>query len=182
MEINPMITETLRSFGIDREDGLSYLLSVFFECRPSYTPNILVQKINVTNILGLDEDKKLKWNIPLFDTIEEGKGKWDWVSLWMEGFARLNKARKGNKTSCVIRMKSFFAQNPDVRQDEILGATEMYFRSVKDPAYLFTSHYFIFKDKGVNRTSALEEWVEKYREEMKTEIQDSNVHISNQMQ
>lgn len=178
-----MITKTLQNFGIDEKDGTAYLLAVYFQCVPSYTPIILVQKMNITNILGLDENKFLMWNIPLFDTIDEGKGKWDWVFIWMEGFERLNKSRKGTKSTCVTRMKTFFAQNPDVRVDEVVGATNMYFRSVSDPAYLFTSHYFIFKDKGVNRTSALEEWIEKYREELTVEnTTTDNVHISNQMQ
>jgi hypothetical protein len=57
MEINPMIRETLRSFSITEEDGIAYLLSIYFDCRPSYVPTILVQKMNVTNILGLDDDR-----------------------------------------------------------------------------------------------------------------------------
>jgi hypothetical protein len=182
MEINPMIRETLRSFSITEEDGIAYLLSIYFDCRPSYVPTILVQKMNVTNILGLDDDRLLKWNIPLFDTTVEGIGKWDWVHLWMEGFARINKSRKGTKSTCVSRMKIFFSQNPDVRKEEVLGATELYFRSVSDPEYIFTSHYFIFKDKGANRTSALEQWIETYRESVQETPTSNRVHISNQMQ
>jgi len=176
-----MINEVLRNFGIDEKDGISYLISVYFGCIPSYTPIILVQKMNTTNILGLDENKFLMWNIPLFLISEEAKGKWDWVITWMEGFENINKFRKGTKSSCLTRMKAFFAQNPDVRVDEIIGATNLYFRTISDPAYLITSHYFIYKDKGVNKTSPLEEWVDRYREENKSEV-SSNVHISNQMQ
>jgi hypothetical protein len=70
--------------------------------------------MNVTNILGLDDDRL--WNgISHCLTTVEGIGKWDWVHLWMEGFARINKSRKGTKSTCVSRMK-IFSQNPDVRR------------------------------------------------------------------
>lgn len=182
MEFNPMIIQTLQSFGIGKEDGLSYLLSVFYNCRPSYTPTILVQKMNTTNILGLDEDKHLFWNIPLFEeTPNQASTKWDWVYEWRNSFGAINKGRVGSKASVMIRMKAFFAGNPDVRKEDVLGATKMYFSSVSDPQYLVSAHFFIYKGVGKAQTSPLEEWVEKYQEFL-DETPTISTDLSNQMQ
>jgi hypothetical protein len=42
-------------------------------------------------------------------------------------------------------MKTFFSKS-DVRK-EVLGATELYFRSVSDPEYVFTSHYLYLRQR-----------------------------------
>lgn len=181
MKINPQIEQILNEFGIPREDGLSYLLSIYFDVRPSYTPPLLVQKINVTNILGIDENKQLMWNHSLFET-QETLNKWDWVKEWIEMFGRVNKARKGTLPTATTRMKAFFAQNPDVRREEVIAATEMYIRNLRSPDYIITSYYFIFKDKGKDRTSSLEEWIEKYRLAYQEDTNHTKVGIENTMQ
>ena len=61
-------------------------------------------------------------------------------------------------------MKAFFADNPDVRKEEVIEATNMYFKSLSNADYLISSHYFISKGVGRDRTSALLGWIEKYRE------------------
>ena len=160
MEINQQIKDLLDSFGINQEDGLSYLLSVYFECRPSYTPTILIQKINATNILGIGASRELIWNIPLFIASVEADGKWDWVKLWNKSFGDINPKRRGTDKDCIIRMKKFFAENPEVRKEDVVNATQMYFSSLTDRQYLISSYYFIFKGVGRDRTSALEVWVE----------------------
>jgi hypothetical protein len=162
MTINSQIKTSLQEFGIPVDDGIAYLLSVYFECRPSYTPSLLIQRVNLTNILGIDENRDLKWNIPLFEEMSTA-GKWEWVKDWVDSFGNINKLRRGNVKTATTRMKAFFAENPDVRKEEIIGATQMYFRSLSSSEYLTTSHYFIFKDKGKDRVSPLEEWIEKYQ-------------------
>lgn len=181
MRINPQIEQILQEFGIPREDGLAYLLSVYFDVRPSYTPPLLVQRINVTNILGIDSEKQLMWHHPLFDE-QETVTKWDWIRDWVDLFGKVNKSRKGSISTCIVRMKAFFAQNPDVRKDEVIAATEMYLRNVTNPDYLITSYYFIYKDKGKDRTSPLEEWIEKYRIAHQNDENDTRVGIENTMQ
>ena len=154
MEINQQIRDLLDSFGINQEDGLSYLLSVYFECRPSYTPTILIQKINATNILGIGASRELIWNIPLFVSSVETDGKWDWVKLWNKSFGEINPKRRGTDKDCIIRMKKFFAENPAVRKEDVVNATQMYFSSLTDRQYLISSHYFIYKGVGRDKLSA----------------------------
>ena len=169
MNINPKIRELLEEFHISYEDGLAYLLSIYFDCRPSYVPTALVQKMNITRILSI-EDRKLVWLVPLFleDKDKENPNeKWAWVKEWRELFKRASPLRAGNTNTCITRMKTFFAENPDVRAEEIFGATKLYIRNVKAATYVKTSHKFIYDGAGKSRNSELEEWVERYRLVMK---------------
>ena len=170
MKLNPKIQEVLEAFSIDIADGTSYLLSIYFDCRPSYTPPILVQKINLTNILYFN-GKELLWLVPLFESMNQSEiilDKWGWVDEWRTMFEVKNSARKGPKSTVVARMKTFFAANPEVRKDDIIGATKMYLNQV-DSAFVTSSHYFITKGHGTQKVSLLEEWLEKY-EKIKVEL------------
>ena len=182
MEINQQIRDLLDSFGINQEDGLSYLLSVYFECRPSYTPTILIQKINATNILGIGASRELIWNIPLFVASVEIDSKWDWVKLWNKSFGDINPKRKGTDKDCIIRMKKFFSENPEVRKDDVINATQMYFSSLTDRQYLISSHYFIYKGVGRDKLSALAGWVERYQQEMSEIPEATGEDLSIKMQ
>lgn len=181
MKINEQIRTTLKTFGIPEDDGVAYLLSIYFNCRPSYTPPSLVQRINITHILGISPEKELRWDIPLFEDVGV-HDKWDWVKEWNAHFGVFNKKRKGTDATCIIRMKAFFADNPDVRKEEVYEATKLYFGTLTDAQYLISSHYFISKGVGRDRESALLSWVEKYREQMKNTIITKNVDIGSQMQ
>ena len=163
MKINPQIVAVLQEFNIPANDGVAYLLSIFFNCRPSYTPPLLVQRMNVTNILGIDANREILWHIPLF-TEEETQDKWRWVIEWNAEFKRINSKRKAPDKDVITRMKAFFADNPDVRKEEVIEGTNLYFKSLGSAEYLITSHYFISKGVGRDRTSALLGWIEKYRE------------------
>ena len=182
MEINQQIRDLLDSFGINQKDGLSYLLSVYFECRPSYTPTILIQKINATNILGIGAYRELIWNIPLFVASVETDGKWDWVKLWNKSFGDINPKRRGTDKDCISRMKKFFAENPEVRKEDVVNATQMYFSSLTDRQYLISSHYFIYKGVGRDKLSALAGWVERYQQEMSEVPESSGDDLSIKMQ
>lgn len=163
MKINPQIAQALEQFNISKEDGVSYLLSVYFDCRPSYTPPILVQKINTTNILGISKDKEILWNIPLF-TNEEDSDKWNWVIEWNAQFTHINSTRRVPDKDVIKRMKAYFADNPDVRKEEVIGATKLYIGTVTSATYLISAHYFISKGVGRDRVSTLDAWVAKYRD------------------
>lgn len=184
MEINQQIRDLLDSFGINQEDGLSYLLSVYYDCRPSYTPTILIQKINATNILGIGASRELIWNIPLFITSVESEDKWEWVKHWNQSFGDINPKRKGSDKDCIIRMKKFFAENPEVRKEDVIGATKLYFNSLSSRDYLTSSHYFIVKGSVRNRdrVSALEVWVQRYQQEISEVPEDSGDDLSIKMQ
>lgn len=172
MKINPQIRTVLTQFNIPVDDAIAYLLSIYFNCRPSYTPALLVQRLNVTNILGINENREVIWHIPLFE--ESNLEKWDWVKEWNLTFKALNPARKASDRDVLIRMKAFFADNPDVRKDEVIEATKFYFNSLSSADYLISSHYFISKGVGRDRVSALYDWVEKYRETMAETKRDNN--------
>lgn len=182
MEINQQIRDLLDSFGINQEDGLSYLLSVYYDCRPSYTPTTLIQKINATNILGIGASRELIWNIPLFVSSVETDGKWDWVKLWNKSFGDINPKRRGTDKDCILRMKKFFAENPEVRKEDVVNATQMYFSSLSDRQYLISSHYFIYKGVGRDKISALASWVERYQQEMSEVPESSGDDLSIKMQ
>lgn len=182
MEINQQIRDLLDSFGINQEDGLSYLLSVYYDCRPSYTPTILIQKINATNILGIGASRELIWNIPLFVSSVETDGKWDWVKAWNKSFGDINPKRKGTDKDCILRMKKFFSENPEVRKEDVVNATQMYFSSLTDRQYLISSHYFIYKGVGRDKLSALAGWVERYQQEMSEAPESTGDDLSIKMQ
>ena len=173
MIINPQIEAILAEFGIPREDGLSYLISIYYDVRPSYTPSILIQKINITNILTLDDDRQLSWRFPLFIGGEVDDKRWLWVVEWMDEFSKINSTRRGTKSSVIKFMKTFFSENPEVRKEDVIGATRLYFKNVESPTYLKKSHKFIYEGAGKYRVSLLEEWIEKYKL-LHTEIEEEN--------
>ena len=181
MQINPQIRTVLTEFNIPVEDGIAYLLSIFFNCRPSYTPPLLVQRMNVTNILGIDSNREVIWHIPLF-TNKEAIDKWKWVLEWNLEFKRINSKRAAVSRDAITRMKAFFADNPDVRKEEVIEATKMYFKTLSSPDYLISSHYFISKGVGRDRTSALLGWIEKYREAISDTSANNSEDITSMMQ
>lgn len=181
MEINPQIKSVLAQYAIPVDDGLAYLLSIFFNCRPSYTPPLLVQRMNVTNILGIDDNREVIWHVPLF-TNTEAIDKWKWVLEWNLEFKRVNSKRAAGAKDAITRMKAFFADNPDVRKEEVIEATKMYFRSLSSAEYIISSHYFISKGVGRDRTSALLSWIEKYREAISDTSSNNSADITSMMQ
>lgn len=181
MEINPEIKERIQEVGIPVKDGVAYLLGVYFDTVPSTTSSVLVKQMGVTKILGLDENKQLIWNIPLFsDTSPDAK--WLWViNEYREMFKRVNSQRSGPKKSCIARMKKFFKENPDVRKEEVLMATKGYIKSLTDSQYITSAHYFIYKGTGANSVSGLEDWIEKYRNHLST-TGNSSTDVTKKMQ
>jgi hypothetical protein len=180
MKINPQIVSVLQEYNIPVNDAVAYLLSIYFNCRPSYTPPLLVQRMNVTNILGIDSNREVVWHIPLFTG--ESQEKWDWVKEWNEEFRKINPKRKGSDKDCITRMKAFFADNPDVRKEDVIAATKMYFRTLTSAEYIISSHYFITKGVGRDRTSALLTWVEAYKEAMADTSSNNTADITSIMQ
>jgi hypothetical protein len=181
MKINPQIVSVLQEFNIPVADGVAHLLSIYFNCRPSYTPTLLVQRMNVTNILGINATREVVWHIPLF-TEEETQDRWHWVIEWNAEFKRINSKRKAPDKDVITRMKAFFADNPDVRKEEVFEATALYFKSLSHSDYLISSHYFISKGVGRDRTSALLGWVDKYREAISDTSSNNTEDITSRMQ
>lgn len=162
MKINEDIYDIFREFSIDREDGMCYLISLYFGFDPSYIPSNLKAKVNATKIVEKGS-KGLQWNIPLFDKQETA---FKWVEDEYVPLIRESSQRDGPAyiTESVRRMKKFFSENPDVRKQDVMEATKMYVRQI-DPNFIQYPHYFISKGKGAEKTSNLLTWIEKYREE-----------------
>lgn len=181
MNINPQINAILAEHNINESDGIAYLLSVYFNHRPSYTPTLLIQRMNITNILGISPEREVMWNVPLF-LQGNSVDKWDWVEAWNNEFGNVNPKRKGSLKTVVTRMKAFFAENPDIRKEDVIEATKMYFRSLTSREYIISSHYFISKGVGRDRESALESWVEKYKTACAEIPATTSSDITSQMQ
>lgn len=168
MTINTEIKEVLRSFNIPVDDGLAYLISIYFDVRPSYIPISIVEKIKRSGVILLDDNKTIQWCIPLFDEQVTG---FEWVSTeWLELFRSKNKERTGGPREAISRMKKFFAKYPEIRKDDVMEGTKMYLKSVLNPHYIITSHYFISKGIGADRIETLLHWVNTYRESIKDEV------------
>lgn len=161
MKINKDIAGILDKFKIPYEEGLSGLLSIYYDCIPMYMPQLLIQKLYLTGIVIRNTDKSLTWRVPLFNKQEVN---FAWVEAFRDTFKRINPDRAGTLSTCVTRMKKFFFENPHIRIDDVKGATLMYQSTVRDPQYLITSHKFIYEGAGTSRNSPLEEWIEKYKE------------------
>lgn len=164
MKINSEIIEILAEYNVHKDNAICYLISLYFGYKPSYIPDDFKKKMNTTRIYEIDRHNSLQWNIPLFQGDDKKTDPFDWVkSEYQVLFKNTNLSRAGNGNECVRRMKAFFAENPDVRKEEVLGAVELYL-SKTDSDYIRTSHYFIVKGRGLDRISDLEEWLKIYRE------------------
>lgn len=176
MKINSEITDILKEYKINEDDGLSALLAYQFNLNVSYIPEILHKKLLLTNIIEI-RDGKFIFNTPLF---ENTVSKLDWVKQYRELFRKVNKTRGGTLKACEDRFRKFFFENPGVTVEEVRLATKMYINSVNDPEYITSAHYFISKGKGVDKVNSLEAWIELVREK---NVQDTGrISLDNVMQ
>lgn len=176
MEINNEIKLRLNQSSLaNKTSGIVYLLAVYFKYQSAACFSEKL-KAEVAS-LGIFSFSKtgVEWKIPLFKGQESN---FEWVKDFREKFKAINKARAGDLKACIARMKEFFAANPHVRVEHVMKATENYLASVNDPNYLCTSHYFIVKGKGLDRTSMLEAYIEDI---MSQEVVDNNMVGVNRM-
>lgn len=163
MGINPAIKSILEENGVDYQDGLTYLLCVYYDVYPSFIPDSLKRLVNDTKIVVLTSED-ITWQIPLFDK-EVDNSTFSWViTEYVALFKNIGKGTHGKES--IKRMKKFFATYPDVRKDEVIDATVMYLQNT-NRTYVRNPHYFIFKGSGYAMTSDLYAWVETLRQERK---------------
>lgn len=171
MDINEEIIEVLKEYSIKKDDGICYLLSLFYGYKPSYIPNELKIKVNITKIV-VDKGGNLHWNVPLFDGQETT---FDWVEKeYIEMFHNKNPKKGRYKRECIGRMKKLFAKDPSIRKEEVIGATVLYL-SETDPTYIRKPHFFIEKGVGVNKIQDILDWIDRYREAQEPEEEGRNV-------
>lgn len=156
MNVNSEIVEILKEFNINKEDGLTYLIALFYDLRPSYIPLDIQSKISASRIVEATKTG-LQWNVPLF---EEQQTTFDWVEKeYVPLFAAIGKDKY--KREATARMKKLFAKNPDIRKEEVLAATELYI--FNNGNYSRFPHYFIEKGSGAEKTQDILDWIDKYR-------------------
>lgn len=160
MNISDEIITTLKECHIPVNDALPYLISLYYGYKPTYIPEKLEKQINASGIIKSGQGSEgINWVVPLFDGQNTH---FDWVDRWVNLFKEINPERRGNARTAKAKMKKFFAKYPQFRKEDVVAATRMYFRSLDDPRYLMTAHYFIQKGVGVSATETLLEWCEKY--------------------
>lgn len=156
IDINSEIRKILSAKAIPIQDGVAFLLCIYYGVSPSYIPEELERRVLATNIVSKDyASGTFKWNIKLFEEQETG---FEWVSEWMDLFKEVNPERRGTKADVLIRMKRFFVNNPSIRKDDVIEATKRYLKTVSDPIYCKKSHKFIYEQDG---TSMLKDFVDR---------------------
>jgi len=125
----------------------------------------LVLKMNFDEF----EDKANKLVDEIFDglegTLEEKKfGPWVWVKTeYCSLFIAKNIEKGGYIKESISRMKKMFAANPEIRKEDVIGATKLYLSST-DSRYIRYPHYFLKKGQGSSAVYEFLNWYEKYKE------------------
>lgn len=156
VEVNSEIKEVLRSKSISLHDGIGYLICLHFGVNPSYIPEDLKRKVLASGIISKDySSNTFIWKIGLFEETQTG---FEWISDWMDLFKAVNPDRRGAKSQVLKRMKTFFANNPTIRKEDVFEATKYYLGSLNDPRYCKSAHKFIREQDG---TSLLLDHIER---------------------
>ena len=193
MHINKVIIQLLEQHNIDVDEGTLYLLGVYFGIKTKdVIPETTMKQVNFCNIVVRDYDKtpvEIKWNIPLFEGLNETTNTqdtvWGWVIAdYRKKFMDIRGTAGGDKTGCISKMKRFFAEHPDVRQEEVLQAVELYIETegfrydTSKVKFLQQADYFISKVVKAEGTSysnsRLEQYIELIRLQKQEEIKPSD--------
>ncbi len=161
MEINEEILEIFKEFRILPADGICYLISLFHGYSPTYIPDEIKMKVNLTGIIA-EVNKNLHWNVPLYNNQETN---FSWVNKeYVSLFENANPDKKGNWREATTRLKKLFAKYPEIRKQDVIGATKLYLDNT-NPKYIRLSHFFIEKGAGASKTQDILEWIDRYNEE-----------------
>lgn len=150
IDINPEIIEVLKSNKIRVADGVSALVLMYHNLKPTYLDKSLTDTLFTTGLVSFDyTSNSFSWKYPLYENSHEDN--YDWIGDWMDLFKKSNPERRGTKAAVVKRMKDFFANNPKYTVENVFNATRQYLRSVTDPKYVKTSHKFIKEQDGSSK-------------------------------
>tara|TARA_R110002050_G_scaffold57833_2_gene130051 strand:+ start:4437 stop:4970 length:534 start_codon:yes stop_codon:yes gene_type:complete len=175
-KINPDVINLLKECNVSVDAGLGYLLCLANNIMPVYIPYKLVQQVLGTGIV-VHDDKGITWRMPLFGTQETG---FAWIKDWHNLFEPFGTHNK-HKREVITKMKHFFAENPDIRVEEVIGATKMYVANQIREGYPRLPHYFITKGRGLDKISDLLTWIDTYREQ-NVEGEDEGDTLTTKMQ
>lgn len=160
MKINPKIYEILEDIKAYPDDHITYLLSLYFGLSPVYIPSNVKANIGISGIVKFNTDG-IVWKIPLFqdNTVPDA---WNWVKTeYCQKFRDIG--HPPHLRECETRLKKLFANNPDIRKEEVLGAVDLYLSNT-DRRFVRLPHYFIEKGIGGDKTQDILTWIDKYRE------------------
>lgn len=168
MNFNSKIIEILKENGLPIDDSLAFLLSLHFNLKPQNfnLSDYFLITIQTTHIFEYTTNAGIKWLIPLFEGQEVA---FTWVvTEYCKMFEGAGKDK--NHRESISRMKELFSKNPDIRKDEVLGATRLYLDQT--PAmYVRHPHYFIKKGAGSNMEQDLLSWIDIYRTQQEQDRQ-----------
>lgn len=165
MEINPKIIEILNKHRINIDEGILYLMCIYFKLDSDLISDQIKVPVKASEIIDFEE-QGYTFKIPLF-TKDKVETAWEWVNTeYLPLFAPFGKAK--NKREALLQMKKLFSENPEIRKEDVLGATKMYLdhcvATYLNPKYVRLPHYFISKDKGANRTQDILDWIDNFKE------------------
>lgn len=180
MTINPEVYEILKKYSIDKDWGITTLLSVYHGLGLSFIPTEIRRSVNLTKIFEVSQVEgkpHITWNVPLYEgqVIENNEvDPFDWVKEWRERFKAINPERAGTLSECIKRMKWFFATYPQYRKEDVIKATDHYLKQVQSINYLKKSYKFIYEGAGSNKVSLLLEQCELLEELSKSDKNKMN--------
>lgn len=154
---NKETIDLIKSISKDKEEEnklFSRILSICYDPETTYElTHISSQFKNINN----PKELLIK---------EESDSNWDWVEdEYISLFVKIGK--QPYKRETLSRMKELFSKFPEIRKDDVIGATRAYMSHNfgMNPKYFRHPHYFIKKGRGNNATRDILNWIEVYREE-----------------
>jgi hypothetical protein len=169
LEVNSEIMKKLRENKINIQDGISFLLCLYYSIKPSYIPTNLEKKVLCSGIVSKEYGSgTIDWVVPLFN---ESIVNFEWIKGWMDLFKNVNPERRGVKADVLKRMKDFFMNNPTVTVKDVQEATKLYLSTVSEPKFCKKSHKFIKEQDG---HSMLLDFVTQYKERQEFESHYKN--------
>lgn len=169
---NEVIIETLKDYKIPLNNGLAYLLCVYYDVKPDFIPDSLKSQVLTSGIFTTDSKNSITWRIPLFKDGKSEEENYEWVKGWVQSFKDKNNNIPRPYTECVRRFKKFFRTYPNYTVEDVKKATEAYFKSVNDYSFLKWPHYFISKDGHSMLLDYLNE-IKEQKEEIRTSLSNT---------
>lgn len=187
MVLNTEIFEILKVHNIPKNQGIPYLLAVYYgySDSPLFPKNLKIkmQTVGILSWTMVDKVYKPLWDIDLF--VKEGKNplnnSYAWIHKYLELFEKSPAMHIGDFKTCLVRFQNFLIAHPDVEINEIRKATQMYLRET-DPRYIRKPHYFIKKGAGKEAVEDLYEWILKLRRIEEISSSEGKNSLSNTMQ
>ncbi len=172
-KFNPDVIIELQNADINVNDGLAYLLTLYYGIPTTIFPMMLKNKIDACGIFieGII-DTGSSWKIPLF--VDDNYSNFEWVNDYRNLFKQYNPERTGSKQIVLARMKKLFSQYPHIRKDDVMEATSLYLKSQSNGRYITTAERFLYKDR---EGSPILDWIEKAAEIKAVKTHKNNIDI-----